>query len=106
MSGFDQHNRAHQDWLLKFVAQQPPQQPALTGFYETQDLADLLQGRQRGEIASTVDNYRKMKQAMSPKEFFCWLRGQRSEAGINVPSWWQDAEDNARLMEITDGQQG
>lgn len=100
MSGFDQHNRAHQDWLLKFVPQQQPQQRGGAGFYEIQDLADLLQGRQRGEIAATVDNYQKMKQAMAPKEFLFWLRSQRDEAGINVEPWWQDAEDKARLMEF------
>jgi len=97
MSGFDQHNRVHQDWLIKWL-----RVLGVTGFYEVQDMADLLQGRGRDEIDSTLAEYQAMRAALPTQTFLNWLSGQRSARGINVPPWWQDAEDKARMMEFFD----
>jgi hypothetical protein len=96
MSGFDQHDRKHQDWLLRFVAAQPD----LDGFYATQDIADLLQGCPASGISAVIERYRMAKKALTRPGFLSWLRSQREKNGINVEPWWQDAEDRARLKEL------
>jgi hypothetical protein len=95
MSGFDQHNQIHQDWLMKFL-----RVAGVTGFYEVQDVADLLQGRGRDEVKSTLAEYRAMRAALPTQIFLNWLSSQRAARGINVEPWWQEAEDRARLMEL------
>lgn len=95
VAGFDQHDPKHQDWLLRWA-----ESNVLGGFYETQDIADLLQGRPSGELQEVVRRYRRMKEVLTRKGFLDWLAGQREANGINVSTWWQEAEDRARLMEI------
>ena len=96
--GFDQHNKKHQDWLSKWAEHQ-----GFNGFYDTQDLADLLQGSPSTDIAIVANLYRSMRGVLTMKEWLTWLAGQRAKAGINVSPWWQDAEDKARLMEFDHG---
>lgn len=92
---FDQHNSDHQTWLIGWASGRQ-----LDGFYELQDLADLMQGRHPATVGSVAHRYTGERSKRSPQDFLAWLAGQRSAAGLTVAPWWQEAEDRARLMEL------
>lgn len=89
---FDQRDRVHQDWLLGKLAAE-----GLDGFYESQDIADLLQGRPACTLRSVVEGYRQRAAELTPQEFMVRLGKAKADRGVLLDPAWEAAEWAVRL---------
>lgn len=89
---FDQRNVAHQDWLLAKL-----ESDGLGGFYETQDIADLLQGSPVSLYRSTVAGYLRRRRDLPQEEFLGRLYDAKVRRGTAAHWDWELVEATARL---------
>jgi hypothetical protein len=98
---FDQHRDSHAEWLLAQLHKFD-----LDGFYEAQDIADMLQGKGRLELPPLVREYKRRKSEMKPGAFLDWVSRCRAVSGLGVDPEWERAEMAARRIASESGKKG